>query len=93
MEGNTETISVRFEVGKDKTPPEASITVGEKTWDDIVFESESLTHYNTDQSITITATDTEKGVAEIKYYIATQLLVWSDDEDDWYSTDGTLLTG
>ena len=92
-EGNTETINVRFEVGKDGTPPEASITVGEKIWDDIVFEPESDTIYNAEQSITITATDAEKGVAEIKYYIATQPLVWSDDEEDWLGTDGTLLLG
>ena len=95
VEGNTETIDVQFEVGKDGTPPEASITVGEKTWDDIVFEpeseTESITLFNTEQSITITATDTEKGVKEIKYYIATQPLMWSDMEEDWLGTDGTLL--
>lgn len=91
-EGNTLTIPVSFAVGQDETPPEASIVVGENSWDDIIFEPENIYYYNSSQDITIQATDTETGVAEIEYFIVTQPLVWSDDNVDWLGTDGTRLT-
>lgn len=91
VEGNTLEIALQFEVGMDRTPPVASIVVGENTWDDIIFEPENIYYYNNLQAVTINATDSEKGVAQTEYYISAQPLVWSDDEEDWTEADGTLI--
>lgn len=85
-------IPLSFAVGKDTTAPDADVTIGENSWDDIAFEPENTLLYNTAQPVTIHASDDETGVGSISYYITKEAYDWSEDgepTDDWKTYDST----
>ena len=84
IEGNSIKLTTRFEVGKDVTPPEASVTVGDE---DVAYvfdyyiadpEDEAWKLYSKKPEITINYTDAESGVSKVEYYLSKQIKAFEE---------------
>ena len=84
IEGNSIKLTTRFEVGKDVTPPEASVTVGNE---DVAYvfdyyiadpEDEAWKLYSKKPEITINYTDAESGVSKVEYYLSKQIKAFEE---------------
>ena len=84
IEGNSIKLTTRFEVGKDVTAPEVTVTVSNEdvtyVSDHFIAEPDDMDWklYSTKPEITIDATDLESGVSKVEYYLSKKTMSFED---------------
>ncbi|MBR6697576.1 MAG: InlB B-repeat-containing protein [Lachnospiraceae bacterium] len=84
IEGNCLMLTTRFEVGRDVTAPEVTVTVENgdvvHTSNQFIFEPEEINWklYSTKPEITIDAIDLESGVSKVEYYLTKKPMTFTE---------------